>query len=83
MTKEQMMVYARSLAIALVGFALAWVTDNVIPKIDQSNSMGMAMVAFWSVFANFVRKQIWPEPVPPPAIQTTPPTVPVPPGDVP
>lgn len=42
--------------IAAAGFAISYVTQSVIPQIDQTNTSGMLAVAGFSVLVNFLRK---------------------------
>lgn len=67
MSQEQWTKIGKGALIALAGFAAAYITSAVIPQIDQTNTLGMALVAVFSIAANTLHKVATKpdEPVPP------------------
>lgn len=61
MSREQWVSVGKGGLIALGGFVAAWLSTEIIPKIDSSNTGGMLAVAVLSFVINFLRKATTPK----------------------
>lgn len=60
MNRDKWMSIGKGALIALGGFAVTFLANDVIPQIDQSNTSGMLAVAIISILINVIRKSIQP-----------------------
>ena len=56
MSKEEWISIAKGGGIAFSAFLATWLSVNVIPRLDESNTGGMLTMAFVSVVINILRK---------------------------
>lgn len=56
MTQEQWLKIGKGSIIAFAGFASAYIASSIIPQIDQSQTLGMLLVAVFSIVANALKQ---------------------------
>jgi hypothetical protein len=58
MSVDEAKVYGWDLAIAVSGFVAAWLSTNVLPQIDQSNTTGIMVFFAVQAVCQFLRSWV-------------------------